>query len=82
MILVVAQFCGIMPVVGIKSKSASDLHFKWFAWRTFQFMISSALLTGYVSLSILDIFSGGLTLVRVGKNSKVILTVEKKEDKI
>lgn len=32
--IIVAQCCGLFPVCGIGSTSASDLRFKWIAWRT------------------------------------------------
>lgn len=55
-VLVMAQCFAIMPVVGIKGDTASDLHFSWKAFRTIYSLIAFVLTTVYASLAIFVAF--------------------------
>lgn len=63
-ILVIAQFFGVMPVVGVKSRSITDVHFKWKSVRTFYSLFVISVITSYTLCliwnSTLDFFSVGL----------------------
>lgn len=55
-ILAVAQFCGIMPVIGVTSSTASNLRFEWTAYRTIHFFISSIVVTGWAIMCFAVLF--------------------------
>lgn len=67
-VLVATQFWGIMPVIGIKGRSASELHFKWSAWRTRLFLALFTLLIGYVMFAILLFLKVEFSLERISKS--------------
>lgn len=47
-----AQCFAIMPVVGVKSDTASDLQFSWKAFRTIYCIIAFVLTTIYASVAV------------------------------
>lgn len=47
-----AQCFGVMPVVGVKSKSAAKLRFEWFALRTIYSFVLFSFVTIYGGLTI------------------------------
>lgn len=50
--LAFAQLFAIMPVVGVKSDSASKLKFKWISIRTIYGLVMFALMIGYAGLGL------------------------------
>lgn len=67
-ILLVGQIFGVMPVIGITSHSANDLHFKWKSFRAIYSIIIALTLFCYtlnVALNIMseqiDLFSFGMS---------------------
>lgn len=55
-ILAFGQFFSVMPVVGVKTNSASKLKFKWDSCRTIYSVIMFVLLTFYASLTLFITF--------------------------
>lgn len=51
-VLLLAQFFAVMPVIGVKSDSASKLTFEWKSFRTIYVAIMSVLMVGYTGLSV------------------------------
>lgn len=66
-VLATVQFLGVMPVVGVTDDSASDIHFKWDAYRTIFSIICSAIIFGYTLLSIFTLFVLDATVDQMGK---------------
>lgn len=54
--LAFGQFFSVMPVVGVKTNSASKLKFKWDSCRTIYSVIMFVLLTFYASLTLFITF--------------------------
>lgn len=61
-ILAMAQFFGVMPVIGVKSKFVSSLRYKQSAWRTILSVICFALLIGYSFVVIIALIMKGFGL--------------------
>lgn len=55
-ILLIGQIFGVMPVIGIKSRSSSRLHFKWISWRTFYSLFVVIVLATYTLVIIWKLF--------------------------
>ena len=45
--LFIGQIYGVMPVIGVSSRSLSDLHFKWKSSRTIYAVIVAIILSSY-----------------------------------
>lgn len=56
-ILVIAQCFGVMPVVGVKSRLASELRFKWNSLRTIYSYIAFLLTFIYAAITLWITFS-------------------------
>lgn len=68
-IFAIAQFCGIMPVIGVKDKSASKLHFKWNAFRTIYFFVSACILSGWAAMCFALLFVNPINVTHISKLS-------------
>lgn len=69
-VLVFAQFFGVMPVIGVKSNCASELHFKWNSRRTIYSIIVFVLLASYTGLTVISSFKYGFRYDEMGINDK------------
>lgn len=59
-ILAIAQFFGVMPVIGVKSDCTSKLQFKWQSRRTMYSIIAFVLLACYAGLTVFDSWRYGI----------------------
>lgn len=50
--LIIGQFFGVMPIIGVKNRSLSALHFEWKCFRTFYSLAVATLLLSYSILLI------------------------------
>lgn len=66
-ILAMAQCFGIMPVVGIKCKSASHLKFKWKSMRTIYSLIAISLALIYASITLWITLNNEIQFVQMSK---------------
>lgn len=66
-ILALAQCFGVMPVVGIKSKSASCLEFQWKSFRTIYSLIAILLGLTYAGITFWITLSNDIEFVRMSK---------------
>lgn len=65
-VLAMAQFFGVMPVLGVKTKTASKLQFKWLAFRTIYSLVAFFFLALYGGLTAWIAFENGLKFDTVG----------------
>lgn len=72
-ILVLSQFFGIFPVVGITSKDVKDLKFKWTATRTIYGIVLIGFGFAELILMICRVFRKGLNMKYAGKYIKIYL---------
>lgn len=68
-ILAMAQFFGVMPVLGVKCKTASKLRFKWLAVRTIYSLVVYFFVTLYGGMTVRFAFQNGLKFDNVGMSS-------------
>lgn len=68
-VLAMAQFFGVMPVLGVKSKTASKLQFKWFAFRTIYSLVVFFFVSLYGGLAVWFAFKNGLKFDTIGMTS-------------
>lgn len=66
--LVLAQLFGLMPVVGVKSSSASQLRFKWNSSRTLYSFVVFLLLLAYAIMTVMVSFESQIHFDRVGES--------------
>lgn len=66
-ILALAQCFGVMPVVGIKSKSASCLEYQWKNFRTIYSFIAILLGLLYAGITFWITFTNDIEFVRMSK---------------
>lgn len=66
-ILALAQFFGVMPVVGVKSKSPIDLKFQWKSLRTIYSIVLFILMMIYGGMTLWVAFSGKINFDRISK---------------
>lgn len=64
-ILVMAQCFGLMPVVGVKGKSASELRFQWNSFRTVYAFIMLILAFFYAGMTLWITFSNEMQFDRM-----------------
>jgi gustatory receptor len=69
-IFAIAQWFGVMPVVGIKSKSANDLHFHWKSFRTIYAIFLAFGLAVMTVLTVYWTFTHKMEFGKFGKNKK------------
>lgn len=55
--LVIGQLYGVMPVIGISSRSLSDLHFNWKSFRAIYAVIVAIILSSYSLFVLWKIFT-------------------------
>lgn len=67
-ILVLAQLVGLMPVVGVKCSSASQLRFKWNSIRTMYSFVVFLLLLAYAITTVMVSFESQIHFDRVGES--------------
>lgn len=72
-ILALAQCFGIMPVVGIKGKSAADLQFQWKSFRTIYSYILFVLMVIYCGITLWVTLSRDIQFDRMSKISLIHL---------
>lgn len=65
-VLLVAQFFGIMPVIGITNPVPMKLHFKWCCFRTFYTIIVFVQLFGYAVLTFYWVICIGFNVDKLG----------------
>ncbi|XP_055326852.1 gustatory receptor for sugar taste 64f-like [Sitodiplosis mosellana] len=63
--MVLAQCFGLMPVVGVKTRTASQLRFKWNSVRTVYSFVVFLLLLGYAIMTVIVSFEGRIQFDRV-----------------
>lgn len=56
-LLIVGQLFGVMPIIGVKNRSLSTLHFEWKSIRTFYSIAIAMLLLSYSLLLIWKILT-------------------------
>lgn len=66
-IMALAQYFGVMPVVGVKSKSTNDLKFQWKSLRTIYSLGLVVLMMIYGGMTLCVAFSGKINFDRIGK---------------
>lgn len=71
-ILVLAQCFGFMPVIGVKSDSASQLRFKWNSFRTLYSFVVFLLLSVYAVMTFWILLKGGIQFNRMSKRNKSV----------
>lgn len=65
--LVIAQLCGLMPVVGILASSAAQLRFKWISFRTLYSFVVFLFVLMYEIMTAMVAFERHLQFEQVGK---------------
>lgn len=77
--MALAQCFGMMPVNGIKGKSAADLQFKWRSFRTIYSCVMFVLMVIYAGMTLWITFSNDIQFDRMSEAISMLLVFSQLE---